>query len=97
MLKYQVTIKFNMDDEFGVHLGEHRRIINQLIEEHTIENYVVSLESMTCWITINARSEDNARDMLYESPLSIYWEEFSADQIFVYDSLIYRWPELSYN
>jgi hypothetical protein len=95
--KYQVTITFTMDDDFGALIPEHRQLINDLLEQHIIESYVVSLASMTSWITMNAYSAKEARQLLNTSPLSTYWESMDVDEIFVYDSLIYRWPELSYN
>jgi hypothetical protein len=95
--KFQVTITFTMDDDFGALVPEHRELINDLLEQHIIENYVVSLNSMTSWITINAYTAKEVRTMLNKSPLHKYWDSMSVDEIFVYDSLIYRWPELSYN
>jgi hypothetical protein len=95
--KFQVTISFTMDDDFGQYLQGHRAMINELLETHVIEQYVVSLDSMTSWITINAYTDQGARDILNASPLAHYWDDMQVDTIFVYDSLAYRWPELSYN
>ena len=52
--KYQVTIYFEMDDQFMTLVPPHRVYINDLIEKNIIDSYAVSLESHRSWITINA-------------------------------------------
>jgi hypothetical protein len=94
--KYQVTIHFEMDDQFMALVPPHRVLINDLIEKNIIDSYAVSLESQRSWITINAKSKAEAKKILSESPLFKYWV-LEVDDIFVYDGQIYRFPVLQLN
>jgi hypothetical protein len=94
--KYQVTIHFEMDDQFMTLVPPHRVLINDLIEKNIIDSYAVSLESQRSWITINAASKAAARKILSKSPLYKYWV-IEIDDIFVYDGQIYRLPALQLN
>jgi hypothetical protein len=59
MPKYQVTIQFEMDEEFMTFVPPHRVYINHLINKGTIDYYSVSMESMRSWMIINAESKLN--------------------------------------
>ncbi|MBP6430978.1 MAG: hypothetical protein KA319_04350 [Ferruginibacter sp.] len=43
--KYQVTIHFEMDDQFMTLVPPHRVLINNLIEKNIIDSYAVSLDT----------------------------------------------------
>ena len=57
MKKFQVTIRFSMDDEFMSLIPPHRVYINSLIEKGTIDQYLVSMETQRLWITIAAETK----------------------------------------
>ncbi|MCR6719696.1 MAG: hypothetical protein NVV59_05240 [Chitinophagaceae bacterium] len=57
MQKYQVTIDFEMRDNFVDLIPPHRTYINYLINKEVIDQYVVSMETHQVWITINADSK----------------------------------------
>jgi hypothetical protein len=90
MKKFQVTILFTMDDDFMSYVPEHRQYINDLMNQNILETYAVSLECFTSWILINATSKKKAKEIITESPLSVYWHEIKIDELFVYDSSAYR-------
>jgi hypothetical protein len=94
--KYQVTIHFEMDDQFMTLVPPHRVLINNLIEKNIIDSYAVSLETQRSWITINATSKAEAKKILSKSPLYKYWT-IEIDDIYVYDGQIYRLPALQLN
>jgi len=54
--KYQVTIHFEMDDDFMSLVPQHRVYINSLIDKGTLDYYSVSMETQRCWMIINATS-----------------------------------------
>jgi hypothetical protein len=97
MKKFQITISFTMDDDFMSYVPEHRTYINTLINKHVIDYYTVSLESFTCWILINAKSKNDAKNIVMKSVLSQYWHHVIVDELFVYDSSSYRLPDLVLN
>ena len=94
--KYQVTIHFDMDDEFMSLVPPHRIYINSLIDKGTIDYYSVSMETQRCWMIINAATKKEVEDYLLQTPLYKYWT-IEIDELFVYDSQIYRLPALQLN
>jgi len=94
--KYQVTIHFEMDDDFMSFVPSHRLYINSLIEKGIIDYYSVSMETQRCWIIINAASKKAVNKLLDESPLKKYWT-VEVDELFVYDSQNYRLPAVQLN
>lgn len=96
MLQYQVTIKFEMSDEFMELVAPHRTYINFLINKGTIEHYAVSMETQRAWITLNAVNKKEVEKLLEKSPLHKFWT-FEIDELFVLDGQHYRLPELNPN
>ncbi|CAN5713697.1 hypothetical protein BH11BAC3_BH11BAC3_45860 [soil metagenome] len=95
-LKYQVTIHFEMDDEFMGLVPKHREYINELIDAGTVDYYSVSMETQRCWMIVNAHSKTEVENYLDKTPLYKYWT-IEVDELFVYDSQTYRLPALQLN
>lgn len=96
MQQYQVTIKFEMSDEFMELVPPHRTYINFLINKGTIEHYAVSMESQRSWITLIAENKAAVEKILEKSPLYKFWT-YEIDELFVLDGQYYRLPELNPN
>ena len=94
--KYQVTIRFEMDDGFMSFVPPHRVYINSLIEKNIIDYYSVSMETQRSWWIINAANKNEVEAYLTKSPLYKYWT-VEIDELFVYDSQTYRLPALQLN
>ena len=94
--KYQVTIHFEMDDEFMSLVPNHRVYIDALIDKGTIDYYSVSMETQRCWMILTATTKQEVENYLVETPLYKYWT-VEIDQLFVYDSQTYRLPALQLN
>ena len=96
MAKFQVTIEFDMTDDFLELVPEHRNYVNHLINEGLIDHYAVSMETLRSWVTINAEDKDEVIRILRRSPLYKYWT-YEIDELFVLDGQSYRLPELHLN
>ncbi len=94
--KYQVTIRFEMDDAFMSYVPEHRIFINSLIDKGVIDYYSVSMETQRSWILMNAESKTAVEEYLIQSPLYKYWT-IEIDELFVYDGQTYRLPAVQLN
>ena len=94
--KYQVTLQFEVDDEFMGFVPAHRLYINSLIEKNIIDVYTVSMESQRAWVIINARNKKQVEKYLAKSPLFKYWI-IEIDEIFLYDGQSYRMPAVQLN
>jgi len=96
MRKFQVTIQFEMNDEFTALVPPHRTYINRLIEQDIIDHYVVSMETQRVWITFSAEDKESVEKYLSKSPLFRFWT-FEIDELFVVDGLHYRLPVVQLN
>lgn len=96
MKKFQAIIHFKMDDQFMTLVPAHRTYINFLMNKGIIDSYAVSMESQTCWITINTDTKETADQYLVKTPLYKYWT-YTIEELFVYDSQHYRLPALQLN
>lgn len=96
MKKFQAIIHFKMDDQFMTLVPAHRTYINFLMNKGIIDSYAVSMESQTCWITMNTDTKEAADQYLVKTPLYKYWT-YSIEELFVYDSQHYRLPALQFN
>jgi muconolactone delta-isomerase len=94
--KYQVTIRFSMDEQFMSFVPPHRTLINRWIEKNIIDYYSVSMETQRSWMIINAESKKAVEKLLLKSPLHKYWT-IEIDELFVYDGQTYRMPALQFN
>ncbi len=94
--KYQVTLRFDMDEEFMPLVPPHRTYINSLIEKNIIDYYTVSMETQRCWIIFNAKNKREVEKYLSKSPLHKYWT-VEIDELFVYDGQNYRLPAVQLN
>ena len=94
--KYQVTLRFEIDDEFMGFVPAHRLYINSLIEKNIIDIYTVSMESQRAWVVINAGNKKQVEKYLSKSPLFKYWI-IEIDELFLYDGQSYRLPAVQLN
>lgn len=94
--KYQVTIHFDMDEQFMSLVPAHRVLINDLIDKGTIDYYSVSMETQRCWMVMNASDKKAVENHLRKTPLYKYWT-IEIDELIVYDAQSYRLPALQLN
>jgi len=97
MKKFQVTIHFEMDDDFMSLIPSHRVYINSLIEKGIIDQYLVSMETQRVWITFTANDKVEVEQRLKKSPIHKYWTTTEIDELFVIDGQHYRLPALQMN
>lgn len=96
MQKYQVTIHFEMGQDFTELIPPHRTYINYLINKDIVDQYIVSMETHTVWITINADSKEEVEKLLRKSPLFKFWT-YEMAELFVWDGQNYRLPIMQPN
>ena len=96
MKKFQAIISFVMDEDFMSLVPPHRTYINYLLNKGIIDTYAVSMEVQNSWITINANTKKEVKDILDKSPLSKYWN-YEIVELFIYDSQSTRLPAVQLN
>lgn len=96
MKKFQVTIRFEFNDEFAALIPEHRTYINRLIKQGIIDHYVVTMETQTAWVTLTADDKAAVEQYLSGSPLYKFWS-YEINELFVVDGLHYRLPVMQMN
>ena len=96
MKKFQVTIQFELTEEFKSLIPPHRTFVNRLIKQGVIDHYVVTMETQQVWITMTAEDKDSVEKYLSKSPLFPYWT-YTINELFVVDGLHYRLPAMQMN
>ena len=96
MKKYQVTVQFEMSDEFMELVPPHRTYINYLINKDIVDQYAVSMETQRAWITLNAENKEEVEKVLKKSPLYKFWT-CEIDELFVIDGQHFRLPAVQPN
>lgn len=96
MKKFQVTIRFELSDDFMDLVPPHRTYINFLINKEVIDQYAVSMETQRVWITLNAVDRVEITKILEKSPLYKYWT-YEIDELFVLDGQHFRLPAVQPN
>jgi hypothetical protein len=61
-----------------------------------IEHYAVSMEIQTVWVTINARSKKDVREILSKSPFYKFWK-LEVHELIIWDGQNYRLPVVQLN
>ena len=96
MKKFQVTISFDLNDEFAALVPAHRTYVNRLIKQGIIDHYVVTMETQKVWITFSAEDKADVERHLFKSPLYKFWI-YEINELFVVDGLHYRLPVMQLN
>ncbi len=96
MKKYQAIVQFEVEEDFNELIAPHRVYINYLINKEIVDQYVVSLELQTVWITLNAESTKNAEKVLKQAPLAKFWT-WQLTELGVWDGQLYRFPAVQPN
>lgn len=96
MKKFQVTIHFDMDDDFMSLIPQHREYISSLIQKGVVDQYLVSMETQRVWITFTAEKKEDVEQHLRKSPIYRYWT-YEIDELFLIDGQHYRLPALQMN
>lgn len=74
MNQYLVDLEIpaGLPEEFASLLPEQREQINLLMNEGTISSFCLSLDQTKVWVTFNAESEDEVRNLINSMPLGPY-------------------------
>jgi hypothetical protein len=96
MAKFQVTIRFEIREEFRDLIPPHRTYVNYLINKGIIDHYAVSMETQRAWITLNADNKREVKSILSKSPIYKFWK-YEIDELFVLDGQHYRLPAVQPN
>ncbi|MFY7841128.1 MAG: hypothetical protein ACOVP7_12675 [Lacibacter sp.] len=76
-----------LEDNFWAVIPSHRQHINDLMRDETIVTYAVNELRSKGWIVLNARSEDEVRDIVEQFPIRPF-VQYEIDELFIFDSMI---------
>jgi hypothetical protein len=96
MRKFQVTIQFEMNEEFASLIPAHRTYINRLIRQGAIDHYVVTMETQRVWITFSAEDKAAVEEYINGAPLLKFWT-YEINEVFLVDGMHYRLPVMQLN
>jgi muconolactone delta-isomerase len=83
-----IQIPMNPDEEFFALIPLQRAHIDKLLEQGTVMSYSLSLDRSRLWITMNARSEREAIEILSAFPMFKYFEPTMYPLMFHNNSLM---------
>lgn len=61
-----------LDEDFLSMIPHQRMVVNRMMEKGTISTYALAMDRSRIWITINAQSERQVKDILQKMPLYRY-------------------------
>ncbi len=97
MNKYLITFYLlELDENFWKLIPEHREMVNDLMLKEVIETYGVNMERTKGWITLNAKDEAEAINIIESFPISSYYT-YDIDQLFIFDNALGLMPKMVFN
>jgi hypothetical protein len=96
MRKFQVSVKFTIDEHFMGLIPRHREVINTLITTGVIDQYAISAQLDRGWITMTVRHERDIYMHLEKSPIYKYLD-IEVDEIMIFDGKVFRFPAMQLN
>lgn len=97
MNKYLITFYLlELDEHFWKLIPEHREIVNELLLKEVIETYGVNMERTKGWITLNAKDEAEAINIIESFPISNYYT-YDIDQLFIFENALGLMPKMVFN
>jgi len=74
MKTYMVDVQLPdfLDEDFLSMVPHQRMTVNRMMEKGTISTYALAMDRSKIWITLNAQSERQVKDILQKMPLYRY-------------------------
>jgi len=98
--QFKFMVDFRLPAELTVEfmglIGDQRAMVNILISERTIENYMLSLEENRLWVVINAGSEYEVMEIIQQLPLTPFMN-YKISILTFYNAADAYAPEFSLN
>jgi hypothetical protein len=98
MKRFNATIYLPdvMSDKFWKLIPAHRLHIGKLMNDDIIETYSVNMARTKGWITLNAKDEGKAHEIIESFPISPFIT-FEIEELFIFDNALNALPKLIMN
>jgi len=85
-----------LSEEFMGLIGEQRAMVNVMMAERILENYMLSLEANRLWVVVTANSEFEVRQHVEQLPLTQFMA-YSVTELTMYNAANIFAPDFSLN
>ena len=91
-----ISLPASPDEDFFRLIPNQRAVVNELMSEGTITSYTLSEERTKLWVLVNAETENEAMDVLYQFPMFKYMR-FKIYPLLFHQAVAFRFPAISLN
>lgn len=91
-----ITLPDVFTRRFAALIPQQRELVNQLLEKHVILNYALDMERSNLWVTMQAKDQQSAMDILSTFPI-IKDVKVEIFELAFFDSAPKGLPELIMN
>lgn len=91
MKTYMVDVQLPeyLDEEFISKIPDQRMVVNRMMEKGLIASYALAMDRSKLWISMNAQSERQVREILQKMPL------YKHMSIMIYDLAFSETPSMA--
>jgi len=92
----EISLPEIQDEDFYNLIPAHRRLINNMIENGTIQQYTINATRTKGWILFNCKNKHEVLVVLQKMPI-FNLIKFKIHEIMIADGELYRLPKMNLN
>ena len=92
----EITLPEIQDEQFFNLIPKHRMLINDMIENGLIQQYIINAARTKGWILFNCKNKNEVVEALQKMPI-FHLIKFKIHEIMIADGELYRLPKMNLN
>lgn len=92
----EITLPEIQDEQFFNLIPKHRMLINDMIENGLIQQYIINAARTKGWILFNCKNTNEVVAALQKMPI-FHLIKFKIHEIMIADGELYRLPKMNLN
>jgi hypothetical protein len=92
----EISLPEIQDEQFFNLIPKHRMLINDMIENGQIQQYIINAARTKGWILFNCKNKNEVVAALQKMPI-FHFIKFKIHEIMIADGELYRLPKMNLN